>query len=82
MGPAPRDNGSPVARLAWAMISAAMETAVSSGVGTEVEADRGVQESQLALRYTGFAQQVHTVVVGAAGTHRTDVAHPQTEREP
>lgn len=32
MGPVPKDRGRPVARLLWAMISAEMDTAVSSGV--------------------------------------------------
>ena len=67
----------------WATISAAMETAVSSGgAGAEVEADRGVRAGQVLLRYAGLPRQVQTLDVGAARAHRADVAHGQPSARP
>ena len=80
IGPVVRVSGRPVPWWAWAMISAVMETAVSSGVrGSEIEADGGTQPGQPVRRDALLAQPAHALVVGAPGAHGPDVGDGQVE---
>src|SRR3954463_3730777 len=90
IGPSAPVSRSPVPPPRPAMISAAMLTAVSSGVraptarplgggGRPVRADGGGQPLELVGLRAALAQPVQPLVVGAPGAHGADVGHRQPQ---
>ena len=66
----------------WAMISAQIDTAVSSGVRAPMSSPIGEWSRSSCIRvvHAGFGQPLHPLVVGRPAAHHPDVADPRGER--